>query len=92
MARSLQLTIKAPVTMTTMPPFSPEGCASVVSTRCCTFWNVKLYEGIEISAFLNKQLFLYPMRLSHTESFSTIEATPWNGCASKVSIDLSRCA
>jgi hypothetical protein len=60
MGRSLQLTTKAPVTMTIMPPFSLEGCASVVSTRCCTFLNDKVCEGTEMSAFLNKQLFLYP--------------------------------
>ena len=31
-------TIKAPVTRTNMPPLSFDGCASVVSTRCWTFW------------------------------------------------------
>src|SRR5436305_1616272 len=36
-------TIKAPVTMTTIPPISPDGCASVVSTRCWTFWKGRCF-------------------------------------------------
>jgi hypothetical protein len=35
-------TINAPVTMTNIPPCGLDGCASVVSTRCCTFWKGRL--------------------------------------------------
>lgn len=43
-----QRTIRAPVTMTRIAPCGFAGCASVVSTRCCTFWKGRLCSAVSI--------------------------------------------
>jgi hypothetical protein len=83
-------TINAPVTITKIPPCGLDGCASLVSTLCCTFLNGRLCPVPHIS--------ITPLHLSSaqtgmllTVSFSMIFPTPATAALSNVSIELSRC-
>ena len=77
------LTIKAPVTNTIIPPCWFDGCASLVSTRCWTFWKGRFWGLCQAFSSHSEHGVL-------TCSFSTMFAVPWNGACSKVSMDCSR--
>ena len=60
------LTSSAPVTMTSIPPLSFEGCASSVDTLCTTFSNGKVFSSSQNGVVLHLKHIPYRQLLSDT--------------------------